>query len=203
SARELIARADSLAAAEAARAGLSEADRFVVVETGRPDERIVERARQGRAELVVVGRGEHQGVRERLLGSTAERIVRSSEPSVLVVTGSPSGPYRRPLVAVDLSEVSRRVIEWALRLSDPSVRELPVVHSYAAPYLPMLREAGMAPPDLDESMAKIEHHAATRFDAWLDGMRHVDTRLEPVFTLGDPRQRILDEAERRHADLIV
>lgn len=203
SARELMARADALAAAEAARAGLSQIDRFVVVEAGRPDERIVERARQGRAELVVVGRGERHGVRERLLGSTAERVVRASEPSVLVVTGTPTGPYRRPLLAVDLSEVSPRVVEWAVRLSDASVRALPVVHSYGAPYLPMLREGGMAPPDLDRSMAELEHHAAARFDAWLESMRHVSVPLERAFTLGDPRQLILDEAERRRADLIV
>jgi len=64
-----------------------------------------------------------------LLGSTAERVIRKAATPVLVVDSRGAGPYRRPLVAVDGSETSRRAFELALGVAG-SAESIDVVHAY-------------------------------------------------------------------------
>jgi nucleotide-binding universal stress UspA family protein len=79
---------------------------------------ITRSAHHGRAELVVLGRHEEKerSWRDRLLGTTAERVIRNGDVSVLVVAEPAKAPYRRPLVAVDMSQSSRLALQLALRL---------------------------------------------------------------------------------------
>ena len=119
---------------------------------------------------------------------------------MLVVGADPRGRYLRPLLAVDLADVARRAAEWALRLCDPGVRELPVLHAWDAPHLPLLR---LTEAEASRYVADEESVATARLGAWLARHRDLDARLERVLRRGDPRDAILDEAERRAADLIV
>lgn len=71
------------------------------LEMGSP----VEVARDPRADLLVVGRTGKTGLVDRLLvGSTAERVVRESPVSVLLVTGRPFGDLDTILCAVSPSD---------------------------------------------------------------------------------------------------
>ena len=100
----------------------------VTVLAGVPADVIVQRARDERADLVVMAR--HQRGRDGLglLGSTAERVFHHGTTPVLVVQPRSPEPYGRALVAVDLSATSRNAADTALRLlgSDARVRVLHV-----------------------------------------------------------------------------
>ncbi|WP_224362543.1 universal stress protein [Hyalangium versicolor] len=77
-------------------------------------------ARQQEVELVVVGRPHavrsHEWTHR---GAAVRGMVRRVDAPLLVVGVHPSRTYQRPLVAVDLSEDSRRALELALRLCPP------------------------------------------------------------------------------------
>ena len=55
------------------------------VVTGEPDHRIVERAEAESVDLIVIGSHGREGISRILLGSVAEKVVRRSPVSVLVV----------------------------------------------------------------------------------------------------------------------
>jgi nucleotide-binding universal stress UspA family protein len=200
---------EATAVAEMDRAKLSGVEVLGVIDTGRAVEAVSARARDGRAELVVVGRGTRRSVSERLLGSSAEQIVRAVPCSVLVVASTPEGPYRRPLVGVDVSDASKRAVELAARLVEPGSDPIEVVHAYDAPYLDMVSPARksqdrlvtpMTPVEVEGYLGDVERSARSRLDEW---MPSVDAKLSLRLHRGDPRQVLLQQAAEHRADLIV
>src|SRR4030066_2328266 len=71
------------------------------------------------------GRGE---LKDWLLGTTAERVVRKGDRPVLVVKRPPEGPYRHVLVAVDFSDTSHRALALAAHLAPGA--HLTLLHAY-------------------------------------------------------------------------
>jgi len=67
--------------------------------------------------LVVVGAHGGHGVREALLGSTADRLLRSGRMPVLLVRNLPGNGYRRVALATDFSSVSRQAALLGLALA--------------------------------------------------------------------------------------
>ncbi len=94
----------------------------VRVEPGPPHQEIVRLAREARADLIVVGAAEG-GSRLRMLGSTADRVVRKARCPVLVVRPAVAFPPRTVEIPVDLSRVAanglRRGLEFLAELGVP------------------------------------------------------------------------------------
>jgi nucleotide-binding universal stress UspA family protein len=85
----------------------------VVVETGRPDEEIVRVAEREGASMVALGAKPRRGV-ERVLGRTAERVVRYAHTSVLVArSGHETG---KVIVPTDFGEGSIPALRLARQL---------------------------------------------------------------------------------------
>ena len=83
--------------------------------SGRPEDRLLERANDVSADLIVVGSTAREGHGHRL-GSTADRLVRSGERAVLVVRGKTPTAVRRVAILTDFSEgakaVARQGVAW-------------------------------------------------------------------------------------------
>ncbi|MBV8201594.1 MAG: universal stress protein [Acidobacteria bacterium] len=73
---------------------------------GTPHRVLAETAARSDASLIVVGAAESWGRLSKLLGSTADRVVRAAACPVLAVRGELELPLRRVLIAVDLSPAS-------------------------------------------------------------------------------------------------
>ncbi len=104
------------------------------VRGGSPAREVLKVAKEVGADLVVVGRYGQSGLKRGRLGSIAERIVRESLVSVLVVPGGFGGEFRRVGVATDFDEGS----DLALRRAGALCRvvgskELGVLHAFAVP----------------------------------------------------------------------
>jgi nucleotide-binding universal stress UspA family protein len=154
--------------------------------TGTPFVEIIRRARDERAELVVLGRHGHRTFADALIGSTAERVFRQGDAPTLIVGGMPSGPYRRPMVAVDLSDTSRRALELALRVIDAQADPLAVVHSWSV--------AGGGDP---------AERAGSALGDFLAQFGAAAGRWRVTVRPGDARAVILGEAARQGTDLLV
>ena len=135
----------------------------------------------GQSDVQLVCDGERR-FRDLVIGSTAERAIRGGDVSMLVVAHPPETPYRRPLVAVDLSASSRLALELAARICDPGVEEIDVVHVSDPKFAP-----AFGTEELAEFLATVR----------------VGVRWNLTLRYAEPRSSILEEAKLRGADLIA
>ncbi len=94
------------------------------VEAGRPHEVILQQAEYVRADLIVIGpHRAGQGTRH-VLGTTADRLVRTTDIPCLIVHQPLELPLRRVLVPSDLSEAANGALDvaliWAAALRMPT-----------------------------------------------------------------------------------
>lgn len=101
-----------------------------------------------RAELIVMGRGSGRAVRDALLGSTAERVLRQSKLPVLVVRLPARAPYRRPALALDFDAAARAAVRLLVRVLPAPRPRVTVVHAFHAPY------QNLSYPSLPEDYAR-------------------------------------------------
>ena len=98
---------------------------------GDPDDALVSLQRDRDAELLVVGSHGRSGVRWLLLGSVAERAVRTSSRSVLIARGERAAKsgFRRVIAATDFSDSSLAALELALDIAAPDA-EVELLHCW-------------------------------------------------------------------------
>lgn len=168
---------------------------------GNPFVELIRHARRRKADLIVLGRHGRARVRDLLLGTTAQRVLRKSSIPLLIVNRPGRGPYRRPLLALDFGAASRPVCELAARVIDPRVPAVFVIHAYEVPY------AGWLP--LNRRLPGIQGQVAYRMEAtralrrFLAGVADLGLPLRPRLRSGEPRSVILGELQRRRSDLIA
>ncbi|HEX9104173.1 MAG TPA: universal stress protein [Polyangia bacterium] len=205
--KKLEAAKDALSTALAA-AQRRDVDVFGSVAVGSPVDVLDALARDGRAELIVVGRGlgRTAGLRDARLGSVAAQIARASDRSVLVVATLAERPYIRPLAAIDLSELSRGVVEATVRLC-PDALEVGVVHAFlpraSADLVRAMRDSGLGEGDIQAWTRATEEQARAAAAAELNGLPTPGVTLELFVREGDARDAIVAEAERHRADLVA
>lgn len=167
---------------------------------------ILDRARDVEADLIVLGPHLRHGRADDFLGTTADRVIRSSGAPCLVVRGDLRLPVRRVLVPMDLTEPSRGALDlalaWAgaLGTSAPEAGGLPteievlhIVPAMPLPYDLALDRATVGPrphEEVEAALARAEHGSS------------VAVREELV--RGDsPEEEIVGYAEERPTDLLV
>lgn len=184
--------------------GVVASSRQVVIR--RAPRAILDRAREVSADLVVLGPHRRHGRRDGFLGTTAERVIRSSDAPCLIVREDLSLPLCRVVVPLDLSEPSRGALDLALAWAgalgsfDPECglpgTELQVMHVIPPASLPAhlsFDRAVIGPVLYDEveaAVARSAHGAA------------VPVR-EEVLWGDEPAGAILRYAEEGRADLLV
>ena len=98
------------------------------VVTGTPFVEIIRHAREEAADLILVGAHGAQFIKDLLVGTTMEKIVRKGDRPVLAVKRPVRAPYHRVLVATDFSDPSRQALRLGLRLA-PGAR-IYLLHAY-------------------------------------------------------------------------
>jgi nucleotide-binding universal stress UspA family protein len=165
---------------------------------GRPFVEIIRHARARGAELIVMGRRDPRERHAAVDEQTAERVIRKSDTPTLLAHGHAEGPYRRALLAVDLSDASRRVGELALALVPPDVDALRVVHAFHVPFAEWF------------GAETLEAYRRDARESVRAGLGRVRAMLEPfgvecvdVVREGEPRTVLLREVMNARADLVV
>ncbi|HEX2202329.1 MAG TPA: universal stress protein [Longimicrobium sp.] len=157
---------------------------------------LVDLAARLHAGLVVVGATRRGRVWRNLLGTTAERVVRTSEVPVLVMHQPFARPVRRLLLAADLSPecagLLRRGVAAARALFGPALEMRGVV---AVGFDPMVPPPPLDPASLREAAAA----ELRRFLAPVTG----GARAGAAVRFGEPPREIVTEAEEWGADLVV
>ena len=180
------------------------------IETGIPSEQVLAAAAAEDADLIIMGTAGKTGLAHVLLGSTAERIIRTAPCPVLAVrmdrseaerTGvSTSHPASldRIMVPVDFSDCSLDALEYAVAVAQRAQASVMLLHvmepvSYGLDFtvpLPAARERKREA--LTERLAGLV--------AALDA---ANVKSESLVRGGLPRDSILEAARAWSADLIV
>ncbi|MFA7521842.1 MAG: universal stress protein [Halothiobacillaceae bacterium] len=167
------------------------------VRQGRPVDVVSELALKNHAELIVVGAHGRHVVRDWLIGTTAEKIVRADNVPVLVAQIEPTRSYRVVVVATDFSEPSRAAFASALAWAPQA--QFILMHAYetwfesyieAATYERIRREQE---EDFHDQLRAFAREAGVRGD------HVVDYRV----IAGHPGTAIVDAALEARADLTV
>lgn len=114
---------------------------------GDPADRTLEHARAINCDFLVTGPAHGKVLGEKLLGSTAARMVRRATIPVLAVRRRPEGPYQTVVSAVDFSEASRSAVLRGRELF-PSAR-LTALHAYRV-------SPSWGGPNADKSIDEVE-----------------------------------------------
>lgn len=167
---------------------------------GAPVRTLAATARRLGASLVVVGARSALGLRDRVIGTTAERLLERVRGDVLVVRGPAGAPYRKVLACVDTDPAAARALRRALQLA-PQARTH-VLHAYEPPLASVLRGTGL------HDQAR-EHKTAERgrvrelLDQFLRDAGVDLGRLKVALKIGDPRPVIERAASQYEPDLIA
>lgn len=172
----------------------------VRVATGKPFVEIIRGARDEEAELVVLGaHGEHF-LKDLLLGTTAEKVVRKGDRPVLVVKRAAHGSYRRVVVGVDFSEDSRHAFELALRLAPQA--EFHAVHVYPG-YASQLKRAGVPAAEVTRRLRPLVEEARENMEAFLRSIDYGGRAIRQILWDGRAHQEITTLAKRLRAELVA
>ena len=170
------------------------------VEMDAPHRVLLHAARRVTADLLVVG-ATRSGRLGRLLGSTADRVIRRASCPVLVVRGELTLPPRRVLAPVDLSDLSADALVCGLALleraagDDAARMEVEAFH--------------VLEPDKEprpESVTEAEARASRRHkleDFLVEHGAEVAPEIEPVLTTGEAREEILRRIQGDPVDLVL
>jgi nucleotide-binding universal stress UspA family protein len=175
---------------------------------GQPGRAILNEVNEGGFELVVVGAGNRSRLGRLLMGSVSTKLLHASPVSVMIVRRLLEfGSDVSVLVGADGSEHADRALEQLIALFDPSSCHVHVI-TVAEHLMPQLSfpipRAGYAtsaptPEQEQEWIAAAQSSATTAANK----LESAGFRTEADAVLGAPAARLLDEADRVHADLVV
>ncbi len=181
--------------AQAAEAGAADAP--IHIQSGFSAPLISRIAQERDADITVMGAHPHPALARFLVGSTAERVIRTAHRPVMVAVVPRTAPFQRILVAVDLSAHSRRVLRAAAAIARADDAELRVLYA-REPLPPMLVETGgydeeayrrLGPEQLESVVAEADTPP--------------DLRTQLIVLEGRAGDAVLREASEWDADLIV
>lgn len=154
------------------------------------------------ATLLVLGARGENPVRDFLLGSVPERVLRKTRRPLLVVRHAPATSYRQVLLPTDFSDDARHALTLAARLAPQAT--LTLLHVVDAPLEAKLEFAGVAPAEIEAYRGQCRRHAEVELQRFLADLPAADKRrIVPDVAIGHPSAVILEKARALGADLIA
>jgi nucleotide-binding universal stress UspA family protein len=174
----------------------------VEVETGvgRPDEVLLRAAADRQADLIVVGPHDERPGVWKLLGSTAERVVRGGGRAVLLARQIPQAGPQRVLLAIDESPARHEVFAWGARLAAETGARLFVINIVNA-LAHRAVSMGASPKERDRAETQMRERAMGWVEEEARAAGMADAGLNVAF--GDAGFEILAAIPRLQADLVV
>jgi nucleotide-binding universal stress UspA family protein len=160
------------------------------------------------ADLVVLGTHGRSGFERLMLGSVAERALRTLTCPVLTVPrrapdAVASGPalFSRILCAIDASPASTRALAYAASLAAQAGASLTAIH--VVELLPAFEPAALRGPGTPSLDDELRARARAQLHEVVTATVGPEAHVTEVITEGKPHQEILRHAHESRMDLIV
>lgn len=170
---------------------------------GDPFEGISHSAQELAADLVIIGPHRRQALKDMFIGTTAERTIRLSRLPILMANAVPAGPYRRALVATDLSEPSKTAVRAVADLGLFTRQTLSLLHVFDAPESWLRTRGSLSEDQIKAYLANEKGRAASDLSKFASdvGLRAAELILEP--SKASAGHMINETADKVRADVIV
>lgn len=176
-------------------------DAIASVRVGKPLEAIVASAKEYKPDLIIMARHRRRRL-DVLIGTTAERVIRSTHHSVLLVSGDAERAYERVVLATDLSSSSVHTAQTMREMGVLNNASAWAVHAFGPPYQEFILAGSL---NAQETMLRkasseiIQRHVLLSLaDAGVD-LGRVEVLAEQARPI-DGVERALDRVQ---ADLLV
>jgi nucleotide-binding universal stress UspA family protein len=153
------------------------------------------------ADLLVMGARGAGFVRELLIGSTTERVLRKTTRPLLVVKQMAHEPYRRVLVPVDFSSRSLESLRLAQRLAPQA--EYVLLHAFEVPFEGKLRYAGVEESALSSLRINARREATAKMNDLVAEAAVDENRVRRIVVHGEASIQVLEQEQAQDCDLIV
>ena len=172
---------------------------------GRPIPAILDAERRLGADLIVIGTHGHTGLAHALLGSVADRVVRTAAAPVLTMRHGLAAGLSRILVPTDFSDTADDALDEAFLFADRFNAVLHLLHVVDDPFvtegLPAARYADDAPEFRLAILRDAQRRLAHRAQAGPAGVPPVQIQVDVRF--GHGAKAIAEYAAEQAIDLIV
>ena len=195
--QQALSTIDALAA-ESMRAQLAD----VQIMFGTPHENITRIADEQRADVILIGPGRRRSLKEKVLGSTADRVIRTAGMPVLVVRTHSSEPYRKVVAAIDFSPQSAAAVEQACKLAPEAAMQFIHVVEVPSTFEQAMLRAGTS--QIERQQYRSARHAKAsqdlaEFVRTIVGARKVSTRVVD----GEPGLALVRLSRSSQVDLVA
>lgn len=153
------------------------------------------------ADLLVLGARGGSPMREWVLGSTTERLLRKTRRPMLVVKQMAHESYRRVLVPVDFSARSLDALRIARAVAP--LADLILVHAFEVPFEGKLRYAGVDESALTALRVTAKREAVEKMNALVHAAGLSGAPLRRIVLHGDAPAILLTQEQEQDCDLIV
>jgi nucleotide-binding universal stress UspA family protein len=150
------------------------------VEFGAPHDVIARLARDRSADLIVIGPGKGRSLKETILGSTADRVIRTSHVPVPVVRSDSAAPYRHIAVAVDFSPQSEAAAREAQRLAPDAGVQLVHAIDIPLPFQQAMLRAGTPQAEIEIYRGARADRAREELASFARGAGGLDGAATPI-----------------------
>ena len=175
-----------------------------LVIAGDPFDGILRAAASTGADLVVMGAHRKQLLRDILVGTTIERVIRTGPVPVLMVNGEVEQAYRTALATVDLSESSVNAIRTGTALGLPGGARLALVHAFLPLAKGLMLYSGLDRDTIDGHVADERVRATKELTTFLEA-NGLDDHGQPVRVVeeGAPFEVISTAVKQVKPDVLI
>lgn len=174
----------------------------VRVEFGYPYEAITEVAAALRADVVVVGPGKGSTLKDKLLGSIADRVIRISSAPVLLAREPSAKPYRNVVVAVDDSPQAARAFAEARRLAPGAAFQLVRAVDIPLAFQQAMLRAGTTQAEMEQYRVALAEKAREKLYTFQqDSLGTAAFAIEVLD--GEPGPALVRFSKSSHVDLLA
>ncbi|WP_243369227.1 universal stress protein [Microvirga solisilvae] len=174
-----------------------------LVVAGDPFDGILRAAASMGADLIVMGAPRKQLLRDILVGTTVERVIRTGSVPVLMVNGEVERSYQTALVPVDLSEPSMKAIRSGMSLGLPVGARLSIVHAFVPLAKGQMFYSGLSQETIDGYVAEERIRATKELIAFLKENGLADHGQPVRVEEGTPFEVISNAVEQSSPDVLI
>ena len=175
--------------------------RHIVV--GDPAQRTLEHASAIDCDFLVTGPAHGKAIGEKLLGSTAARMVRRSSYPVLAVRRRPDGPYNAVTAAVDFSSVSLKALQHGRALFPDAGMTLVHAYQVVPNYGGVNANKSIDVVEAEEKVRVVEAAGQEMTELIAAAKSAAKGAVTHVLLEGEPDAVLLDHVERTWPDLVI
>ncbi|MGI9534831.1 MAG: universal stress protein [Thermodesulfobacteriota bacterium] len=174
---------------------------IIKVIIGKHYEAILSESEKINAKAIILGTPKKETLKDFFIGSTAEKVVRSSNVPVIVVKNASMKKYKRAVVAIDFSVYSRRCLDFALDFF--ANEEIYLVHYYHIPYKLIIESSHIthkAKRDQKRGFLNMVNQEMTYF---LKSIEKDTRNINIIIKEGPVNDCLNNEIKRLKADLLI